>query len=59
MHFKLLFAPDDGKILGAQVFGVDGVDKRIDEMAVALRTGMTVFDLEHLSEAAPDPERPI
>jgi NADPH-dependent 2,4-dienoyl-CoA reductase/sulfur reductase-like enzyme/rhodanese-related sulfurtransferase len=55
MHLKLLFAPDDGKILGAQVVGVDGVDKRIDVMAVALRTGMTVFDLEHLELAYAPP----
>jgi NADPH-dependent 2,4-dienoyl-CoA reductase/sulfur reductase-like enzyme/rhodanese-related sulfurtransferase len=55
LHLKLLFAPEDGKILGAQVVGVDGVDKRIDVMAVALRTGMTVFDLEHLELAYAPP----
>jgi rhodanese-related sulfurtransferase len=55
MHLKLLFAPDDGKILGAQVVGVDGVDKRIDVMATALRAGMTVFDLEHLELAYAPP----
>jgi len=55
MHLKLLFAPDDGKILGAQVVGVDGVDKRIDVMALALRAGMNVFDLEHLELAYAPP----
>lgn len=55
MHLKLLFAPDDGRILGAQVVGVDGVDKRIDVMAVALRAGMSVFDLEHLELAYAPP----
>jgi len=48
IHFKLLFDPDDGRIYGAQAVGVDGVDKRIDIMAVAIRAGLTVFDLEEL-----------
>ena len=55
MHMKLIFAPDDGKILGAQVVGRDGVDKRIDVLAVALRAGMTVFDLEELELAYAPP----
>ncbi|MBI5870362.1 MAG: FAD-dependent oxidoreductase [Actinobacteria bacterium] len=46
MHTKVLFDPDDGRILGAQIVGFDGVDKRIDVLAVAVRTGMTVYDLE-------------
>lgn len=48
MHVKLLFAPETGRILGAQVAGFDGVDKRLDVLATALRGGMTVFDLETL-----------
>lgn len=48
MHLKVLFAPGDGKLLGAQVVGFDGIDKRIDVLAVAIRAGMTVYDLEHL-----------
>ncbi|NTW42362.1 MAG: pyridine nucleotide-disulfide oxidoreductase, partial [Cellulomonadaceae bacterium] len=48
MHVKLLFTPDTGRILGAQVAGFDGVDKRLDVLATALRGGMTVFDLETL-----------
>ncbi|HPS79870.1 MAG TPA: rhodanese-like domain-containing protein, partial [Thermoanaerobaculaceae bacterium] len=48
IHLKLLFDPRDGRILGAQAVGAKGVDKRIDVLAVALRAGMTVFDLEHL-----------
>lgn len=55
MHLKLLFAPSDGKILGAQAVGVDGVDKRIDVFATALRGRMTVFDLEHLELAYAPP----
>ena len=55
MFIKALFAPSDGKVLGAQVLGWDGVDKRIDVFAMALRAGMSVFDLEHveLSYAPP------
>lgn len=48
MHLKLLFAPDDGKLLGAQIVGYDGVDKRLDVLATAIRAGMSVFDLERL-----------
>ncbi len=55
MHVKLLFTPDDGRILGAQVAGFDGVDKRLDVLATALRGGMTVFDLEKLELAYAPP----
>jgi NADPH-dependent 2,4-dienoyl-CoA reductase/sulfur reductase-like enzyme/peroxiredoxin family protein/rhodanese-related sulfurtransferase/TusA-related sulfurtransferase len=48
MSLKLLFDPKQGTILGAQAVGTDGVDKRIDVLAVALRAGLTVFDLEDL-----------
>ena len=55
LFFKLLFEPGEGKLLGGQVLGWDGVDKRIDVLAVALRAGMTVFDLEHLELAYAPP----
>jgi len=55
MHIKLLFAPDDGKILGAQIVGYDGVDKRIDVFATAIRAGMTVYELEDLELAYAPP----
>jgi len=48
VSFKMLFDPKTGKILGAQAAGKDGVDKRIDIMAVAQRAGMTVEELQHL-----------
>jgi NADPH-dependent 2,4-dienoyl-CoA reductase/sulfur reductase-like enzyme/rhodanese-related sulfurtransferase len=48
MSLKLLFDPQDGRILGAQAVGASGVDKRIDVLATALRAGMTVYDLEEL-----------
>lgn len=48
MSLKLLFDPRTGKILGAQAVGADGVDKRIDVLAVAQRAGLSVQDLQHL-----------
>ncbi|HTT07644.1 MAG TPA: FAD-dependent oxidoreductase [Gammaproteobacteria bacterium] len=55
MQLKLLFTPGDGRLLGAQVVGYDGVDKRIDVLATAIHAGMTVFDLEHLELAYAPP----
>lgn len=55
MHVKVLFDPADGRLLGAQVVGVDGVDKRIDVLAVAIRAGLTIEDLEHLELAYAPP----
>lgn len=55
MAVKLLFAPDDGRVLGAQIVGYDGVDKRIDVLATAIRAGMTIFDLQELELAYAPP----
>lgn len=46
MSLKLLFEPLTGAILGAQAVGGEGVDKRIDVVAVAIQAGLTVYDLE-------------
>ena len=43
---KLIFSTEDGKILGAQAVGEEGVEKRIDVIAMAIQKGATVFDLE-------------
>ena len=55
LSVKLLFSPDSGIILGAQIVGYDGVDKRIDVIATAIRAGMTVYDLEKLELAYAPP----
>ncbi|MFO1435936.1 MAG: FAD-dependent oxidoreductase [Gammaproteobacteria bacterium] len=55
MQMKILFTPDTGQLLGAQVVGYDGVDKRIDVLATALRAKMTVFDLEEFELAYAPP----
>jgi len=52
---KLLWDPADGRLLGAQAFGVDGVDKRIDIIATAIKGGMTIDDLAELELAYAPP----
>lgn len=46
IHLKLLFDPNDGRVLGAQAVGEEGVEKRIDVIAMTIQKGGTVFDLE-------------
>ena len=46
IHLKLLFPGSDGLLLGAQAVGEEGVERRIDVIAMAIQMGATVFDLE-------------
>jgi rhodanese-related sulfurtransferase len=46
MSLKLLFDPENGRVLGAQAVGGAGIDKRIDVLSIAIQAGLTVFDLE-------------
>lgn len=55
MHLKLLYDPENGKVLGAQAVGFDGIDKRIDVIATAIRAKMTVEDLQSLELAYAPP----
>ncbi|MDO8685705.1 MAG: FAD-dependent oxidoreductase, partial [Clostridiales bacterium] len=55
MSIKLIFAKEGGKVLGAQIVGYEGVDKRIDVIATAIRAGMIVADLEKLELAYAPP----
>ncbi len=48
ISLKMIYDPDTGRVLGAQAVGLDGVEKRIDVFAVAIRAGMTVYDLEEM-----------
>ncbi|NLK46301.1 MAG: FAD-dependent oxidoreductase [Treponema sp.] len=48
MSIKTLFDPKDGKILGAQIIGYEGTDKRNDVLAVAIRAGMKASELKDL-----------
>ncbi len=43
---KVIFRTSDGRLLGAQALGLDGVEKRIDAIAMAIQMGATVYDLE-------------
>jgi NADPH-dependent 2,4-dienoyl-CoA reductase/sulfur reductase-like enzyme/rhodanese-related sulfurtransferase len=43
---KVIFRKSDGRLLGAQVLGKDGVPKRIDSFAMAIQMGCTIYDLE-------------
>jgi len=43
---KVIFRTSDGRVLGAQAVGEDGVDKRISELALAIQLSATVYDLE-------------
>lgn len=55
LTLKLTFAPDTGHIYGAQCVGVDGVDKRIDEIAMLIKRGGTVRDLVRTEQAYAPP----
>ena len=48
ISIKTLYEKGTGKILGAQLVGYDGVDKRCDVIATAIRAGMTAYDLTEL-----------
>ena len=52
---KLLWSPENGQVLGAQACGKDGVDKRLDVIATALRGKLTIDDLAHLELAYAPP----
>lgn len=55
MTIKTLFDPQTGRILGAEIVGFDGVDKRIDVMAAAIRAGLTAQQLTQLDLAYAPP----
>lgn len=52
---KLTFAPDNGKLFGAQIVGNSGVDKRIDQIALLIKKGGTIYDLIELEHAYAPP----
>lgn len=55
LTIKLTYAPSDGKIYGAQCVGYDGVDKRIDQIAVLIKNGGTIYDLMRIEHAYAPP----
>lgn len=55
LSIKILFAPENGKLLGAQIVGFNGVDKRIEMLAQVIQRGGTVHDLTELEHAYTPP----
>jgi len=55
MTIKILFSPKGGSLLGAQVVGYDGVDKRIEMLAQVIQRKGTVYDLAELEQAYAPP----
>ncbi len=55
ISMKLLFNPETGMIYGAQAVGVDGVDKRIDVIATAIRGHLEVCELADIELAYAPP----
>ncbi|HEY5571344.1 MAG TPA: FAD-dependent oxidoreductase [Bacteroidales bacterium] len=55
MTIKLTFDPENGKLFGAQIVGNSGVDKRIDQIALLIKKGGTIYDLIELEHAYAPP----
>ena len=55
MYLKLMYDPKDGRILGAQGVGGEGIDKRIDVISTAMRGGLTAPELMDLELAYAPP----
>jgi NADPH-dependent 2,4-dienoyl-CoA reductase/sulfur reductase-like enzyme/peroxiredoxin family protein/TusA-related sulfurtransferase/rhodanese-related sulfurtransferase len=55
LTLKVLWSPEDGRVLGAQAVGADGVDKRLDVIATGLVGGLTIDDLAQLELAYAPP----
>lgn len=55
LSIKTLFSPSDGRVLGAQVVGVTGVDKRIEMLAQVIRNKGTIADLIAIEQAYAPP----
>ena len=55
LTLKLTFDPANGKLYGAQCVGYDGVDKRIDQIALLIKRGGTVYDLQKIEHTYAPP----
>ncbi len=55
MTIQIIFSPDDGTLLGAQVAGIDGVDKRLDVLATFIQHKNTIYDLTEFEQAYAPP----
>lgn len=55
LSIKIIFSPNDGRLLGAQAVGVDGVDKRMEMLAQVIRNGGNISDLISIEQAYAPP----
>ncbi|MDL2291913.1 FAD-dependent oxidoreductase [Bacteroides sp. OttesenSCG-928-F21] len=55
LSLKITFDPQSGKLYGAQSVGYDGVDKRIDQIALLIKNGGTIYDLMELEHTYAPP----
>lgn len=55
LSIKILFSPDNGRLLGAQIVGFKGVDKRIEMLAQTIERQGTIYDLTELEHAYAPP----
>lgn len=55
MSIQIAFSEDDGRLLGAQIVGYDGVDKRIDVMSSVIQRGSTIYELVEFEHAYAPP----
>jgi len=55
LSMQLAFRKEDGRLLGAQVAGLDGVDKRLDVLAGVIQNGGTIYDLQEFEHAYAPP----
>ncbi|MFA6769894.1 MAG: FAD-dependent oxidoreductase, partial [Bacteroidales bacterium] len=55
ISIKIVFSPKDGRLLGAQVVGFDGVDKRIEMLAMVVKSRGTIYDLMEIEHAYAPP----
>jgi len=55
MSIQIAFSPDDGRLLGAQIAGYDGVDKRIDILSSVIKRNSTIYELTEFEHAYAPP----
>lgn len=55
LTIQIVFSPENGKLLGAQIVGVEGVDKRMDVLATIIQQGGTIYDLTEIEHAYAPP----
>ena len=55
LYIKINFAPEDGRLLGAQVIGAEGADKRIEMFSFIIKNGGSIYDLQEIEHAYAPP----